>query len=38
MKIKEGNKERVQMFEGVVIAINGAGINKNITVECVPIG
>lgn len=38
MKIKEGNKERVQMFEGVVIAINGAGINKNITVRKISYG
>ena len=38
IKIKEGNKERVQMFEGVVIAINGSGINTNITVRKISYG
>lgn len=38
MKIKEGNKERVQMYEGVVIAINGSGINTNITVRKISYG
>ncbi|MCD4811795.1 50S ribosomal protein L19 [bacterium] len=33
MKIREGSKERVQIFEGVVIAIKGSGINKNMTVR-----
>ena len=33
MKIKEGSKERVQVFEGVVIAIKGSGINRNMTVR-----
>ena len=32
-KIKEGEKERVVFFEGVVISIKGRGINKTITVR-----
>jgi large subunit ribosomal protein L19 len=37
-KIKEGDKERVQAFEGVVIAINGSGIRKAITVRKISAG
>ncbi len=32
-KVKEGNKERIQVFEGVVIRICGGQIAKNITVR-----
>ena len=32
-KIVEGNRERIQVYEGVVIAIDGTGINKSITVR-----
>ena len=33
VKIKEGNKERVQDFEGIVIAIKGSGISRNFIVR-----
>ncbi|PVX50024.1 LSU ribosomal protein L19P [Balneicella halophila] len=32
-KIKEGNKERIQIFRGVVIQISGEGNNKRFTVR-----
>lgn len=32
-KIKEGDKERIQVFEGIVIAIKGRGVNKMFTVR-----
>lgn len=32
-KIKEGDKERVQVFEGVIISLRGRGISKTITVR-----
>lgn len=33
IKIKEGNKERVQSFEGIVMAIQGSGVSKTFTVR-----
>lgn len=33
VKIKEGNKERIQAFEGLVIAIKGSGVSKNFVVR-----
>ncbi len=33
VKIQEGNKERVQPYEGVIIAMRNGGINKTITVR-----
>lgn len=33
VKIKEGNKERSQNFEGLIIKIKGTGINKSFTVR-----
>lgn len=32
-KIVEGNKERIQVFKGVVIQIKGEGVNKRFTVR-----
>ena len=37
-KVKEGNKERIQLFEGVVIRISGGGISKNFTIRKVSSG
>ena len=36
--IKEGNKERVQDFEGHVIAIKGSGISRNFIVRKISSG
>lgn len=33
VRIVEGNRERVQVFQGVVIAIEGSGINSTFTVR-----
>ena len=33
VRIKEGNKERTQAFEGVIIKMRGKGVNASITVR-----
>ena len=37
-RIKEGNRERIQMFEGTVIAKHGGGISETFTVRRVAYG
>src|SRR5437868_7657738 len=38
VKIKEGDKERLQAFEGTVIAQNNKGVSRTITVRKVSFG
>ncbi len=38
VKVKEGEKERTQIYEGVVIARKGSGIRETITVRRVSYG
>ncbi|MEP6716358.1 MAG: 50S ribosomal protein L19 [Terriglobia bacterium] len=38
VKIKEGDKERLQVFEGVVIARNNTGMGESITVRKISFG
>jgi large subunit ribosomal protein L19 len=38
VRIVEGARERLQAFEGIVIAISGSGVRRNITVRKVSYG
>lgn len=38
VRIKEGNRERIQAFEGVCISRTGSGINENFTVRKISLG
>ncbi len=38
VKVTEGNRSRVQIFQGVVIRIHGAGIGRTFTVRKVSFG
>ena len=38
VKIKEGDKERLQVFEGVLIARNNTGMSETITVRKISFG
>jgi large subunit ribosomal protein L19 len=33
VKVKEGEKERIQLFKGVVIKLQGAGVSRSFTVR-----
>jgi len=38
VKVKEGERERIQIFEGVVIAIRNRGLNSSFTVRKISYG
>lgn len=38
VKVKEGERERVQAFEGVVIAVRNRGVNSSFTVRKISYG
>ena len=38
LKIKEGNRERIQVFEGYVIARKGGGISETMTIRRISYG
>ena len=38
VKVREGEKERLQAYEGVVIAITGTGLNESFTVRKISYG
>jgi large subunit ribosomal protein L19 len=38
VKVVEGTRERIQVFEGLVIALNHAGVRQNVTVRRVTHG
>ena len=38
VKVKEGERSRVQAYEGVVIARNGGGLNESFTVRKISYG
>lgn len=37
-KIKEGARERIQVFEGIIIAMKHSGINRTVTVRRISYG
>ena len=38
VRIKEGNKERIQVFEGIIIKFQGGGVNETFTVRKISYG
>ena len=38
VRIKEGNRERIQVFEGTIIKIQGGGVNQTFTVRRISYG
>ncbi len=38
LKVKEGGRERTQVFQGIVIAIRGSGLSRTITVRRIASG
>ena len=38
VKVSEGNRERIQTYEGVVISLKGVSVNKTITVRKLSFG
>ena len=37
-RIKEGNRERIQVFEGIIIKVQGGGVNETFTVRRISYG
>ena len=38
VRVKEGNRERIQVFEGIIIKVQGGGVNTTFTVRRVSYG
>ena len=38
VKVKEGNRERIQVFEGTIIKVQGGGVNQTFTVRRISYG
>ncbi len=38
LKVKEGNRERTQVFQGIVISLRGSGLSRTITVRRIASG